>query len=130
MNKPTSVKFPKEMLADIDNECEGLGCNRTDFIREAVKEKLDGKVQDQEENSSRPDRNTTPKEEPKPTLEEIPELKKPQIVEVDFNPSDYEIVSEPKPTVKEIPQDNSNKPVVNFVPFNGQILPFAKRYNI
>lgn len=37
------------MLADIDNECQGLGCNRTDFIRNAVQEKLDGKVQGQEE---------------------------------------------------------------------------------
>ena len=49
LNKPTSVKFPKEMLADIDNECEGLGCNRTDFIKEAVQEKLYGKAQEQEE---------------------------------------------------------------------------------
>lgn len=28
------------MLADIDNECEGLGCNRTDWIKEAVQEVL------------------------------------------------------------------------------------------
>ena len=118
------------MLADIDNECEGLGCNRTDFIREAVQEKLDGETQDQEENNSRPDRNTTPKEEPKLKVEEIPELKNPKIVVTDFNPDDYEIKSEPKPTIKEIPQDNSNKPPVNFVSFNGQLLPFVKRYNI
>lgn len=40
------------MLADIDNECEGLGCNRTDFIREAVQDKLEGKRQDQEGSKS------------------------------------------------------------------------------
>ena len=152
LNKPTSVKFPKEMLADIDNECKGLGCNRTDFIREAVKEKLDGKAQDQEENSSGPDRNTTPKEEPKPTPErielipkarnkkisydngktwnDIPELKNPKIVEVGFNPSDYEVDSEPKITIKEIPQDNSNKPKVEMVLFNGKYIPKAEVYEI
>jgi len=101
------------MLADIDNECEGLGCNRTDFIREAVQEKLDGETHDQEENSSRPDRNTTPKEEPKATIELIPE---------------------PKITIKDIPEpkqiDNSNNPPYQMTYFNGKLLPFAKRYNI
>jgi len=43
-----TVKLEKEMLEDIDNECEGLGCNRTDFVIEALEDKLEGKRQGQE----------------------------------------------------------------------------------
>jgi len=128
--KTASVRLPKEMFEEIDNICNGVGCSRNDWIKDTLQDKLrEENSQDQEKRSRLAD-NTTPKEEPKPKVEEIPELKNPQIVEVDFNPSDYEIDSEPKPTIKEIPQDNSNKPVVNFVSFNGKLLPFAKRYNI
>jgi len=143
LTKATSVKFPKEMLAEIDNECEGLGCNRTDFIRDAVQKKLEGKSQDQEENTPRPDRNPTPKpepepepkEEPKPTLTKIPE-KKPQVVFVDGDPRDYEIIkSEPKPRVEANnvrvvtePLDNSNKPRIDHVLFNGKYIPKAEVY--
>ena len=83
--------------------------------RSREKEKLDGETQDQEENSPGPDDNTTPKQtesEPKPKVEEILELKEPKVI------------------IKEVPQDNSNKPKVEFKQFNGQLLPFAKRYNI
>ena len=104
------------MLADIDNECEGLGCNRTDFIREAVKDKLEAKRQDQEViEDTKPQEITVrsldeePKKEPKATIELIPE---------------------PKITIKEVPQDNSNKPVIQFTNFNGKLLPVAKRFNI
>jgi len=131
--KTASVRLPKEMFEEIDNICDDVGCSRNEWIkdklREGIREETNENSQDQEKSSRLAD-NTTPKEEPKPKVEEIPELKNPQIVEVDFNPSDYEIDSEPKPTIKEIPQDNSNKPVVNFVSFNGKLLPFAKRYNI
>ncbi len=128
--KTASVRLPKEMFEEIDNICDNIGCSRNDWIKDTLQDKLrEENSQDQEKRSRLAD-NTTPKEEPKPKVEEIPELKNPQIVEVDFNPSDYEISSEPKPTVKEIPQDNSNKPIVNFVQFNGKLLPFAKRYNI
>ena len=41
-----TVKLEKEMLEDVDNECEGLGCNRTDFIIQAVQEKLDGTTEE------------------------------------------------------------------------------------
>ena len=44
--KSMTVKLEKEMLEDIDNECEGLGCNRTDFVIQAVQEKLDENTQD------------------------------------------------------------------------------------
>jgi len=129
--KTASVRLPKEMFEEIDNICDDVGCSRNDWIKDTLQDKLrEENSQDQEENSYGPDRNTTPKEEPKLKVEEIPELKNPKIVVTDFNPDDYKIKSEPKPTIKEIPQDNSNKPPVNFVSFNGQLLPFAKRYNI
>ena len=41
-----TVKLEKEMLEDVDNECEDLGCNRTDFIIQAVQEKLDGTTEE------------------------------------------------------------------------------------
>ena len=66
------------MLADIDNECEGLGCNRTDFIREAVKDKLEGKRQDQEvieDIKSEPKPTVELIKEPKITIQDIPEPK-------------------------------------------------------
>ena len=40
-----TVKLEKEMLESVDNHCEGLGCSRTDFIIEAVQEKLEGKTE-------------------------------------------------------------------------------------
>ena len=122
-----TVKLEKELLEDIDNECEGLGCNRTDFVIEAVQEKLEGK-------------NEEPKEEPKPKEVQNARIEpKTHTIEVDFDPKDYEIEkAEPKATVelipkeiiKEVPQDNSNKPPAHFAQFNGKLLPFAKRYNI
>ena len=51
-----TVKFEKGLLENVDNECEGLGCNRTDFVIEAVQEKLEGKREEQE---------PKPKESPK-----------------------------------------------------------------
>jgi len=41
-----TVKLEKEMLEDVDNQCAGLGCNRTDFIIQAVQEKLEGKTEE------------------------------------------------------------------------------------
>jgi len=48
--KSMTVKLEKEMLEDVDNECEGIGCNRTDFIIQAVQEKLEGKTENLEIN--------------------------------------------------------------------------------
>ena len=98
------------MLEDIDNECEGLGCNRTDFVIEAVQEKLEGKIQEQES-----------KQETKQKLEEIKEPHK-IIIE--------DVKEEPKIIIKEVQQDNSYKPKIRMVLFNNKYIPFAKRYNI
>ena len=45
-----TVKLEKDMLESVDNHCEGLGCSRTDFIIQAVQEKLEGKTEDLEIN--------------------------------------------------------------------------------
>ena len=37
---------------------------------------------------------------------------------------------EPKPIIKEIPQDNSNKPRIDHVLFNGKYIPKAEVYEI
>jgi len=47
-NKPTSVRFSEDLLEDIDQECEGLGCSRNDFVIEAIEEKLAGKIKERE----------------------------------------------------------------------------------
>ena len=114
--KPISVKLPKEMLADLDQECEGLGCNRTDFITDAVQEKLEGKSEAQ---STKQD-NKEPNEEPKDT----PKAK--VVINLDEPPKQEPII---KTVIKEVLQDNSKKPPVEMVRVNGQLLPFAKRYN-
>ncbi|MCH7851117.1 MAG: hypothetical protein IH845_05735, partial [Nanoarchaeota archaeon] len=64
---------------------------------------------------------TKSQETPKPKIELIDEEPKEEL-----KPT-VELI--PKEIVKEIPQDNSNKPVVQLIPFNGNLLPFAKRYN-
>ena len=45
-----TVKLEKDMLESVDNHCEGLGCSRTDFVIEAVQEKLEGKTEESEIN--------------------------------------------------------------------------------
>jgi len=106
-----TVKLEKDMLEDVDNECEGLGCNRTDFIIEAVQEKLQGRIEDPQ-----------PKEEPKP--------KEPLRINIDEpKPRPKVIINlndEPEP--KQI--DNSNKPPIQMTWFNGKILPSTKRFYI
>ena len=117
--KTASVRLPKEMFEEIDNICDGVGCSRNDWIKDTLQDKLrEENSQDQEvTKDTEPQKITVslkddePKEEPKPIVE-ISEVKEPETI------------------IKEVPQDNSNKPVVHFVPFNGKLLPFAKRYDI
>ena len=148
--KPVSIKFPNDLLLDIDEECNGLGCNRTDFVIEAVQEKLEGKTEDQEVIK---DTNPEPKpKEPKPTLGTIKTMNNSK-----GEPTKYKLISlndsgvqlwdeieEPKevqkPTITLIEKptiefnepkqiDNSNKPQVNHVLFNGKYIPEGRVYN-
>ena len=63
--KTASVRLPKELYEEIDNVCDDIGCSRNDWIKDALKDKLREQFNenslDQEENTSRPDRNPTPK---------------------------------------------------------------------
>ena len=54
-----TVKLEKDMLESVDNHCEGLGCSRTDFIIEAVQEKLEGKTEDQKYDDVEPENKRT-----------------------------------------------------------------------
>ena len=50
--KPTSIRLSETTLEKIDNVCDGLGCSRTDWIKDTIDDKLDQKsaekTQDQE----------------------------------------------------------------------------------
>jgi len=110
--KTASVRLPKEMFEEIDSICDGVGCSRNDWIKDTLNDKL------REEN--RQDQDQKPEElEPKVTITE-PAASEPEIKEVPN--ATFEIIQEPI--------DNSKKPIVNFVSYNGQLLPFAKRYEI
>ena len=120
--KTASVRLPKEMYEEIDSICDEVGCSRNDWIKDTLQDKLreenNENTQDQEViKDTKPQEitakliNEEPKEEPKPTIELIPEIKEPKVI------------------VEEVPQDNSNKPVIQFTQFNGKLLPSAKRFN-
>ena len=115
--KTGSVRLPKEMFEEIDQVCDGIGCSRNDWIKDALRDKLREESNDEKEVKEEKKEHKTwevslddnsPKEEPKPTVEIIP------------NPT-VEII--PTPTAKVIPQDNSNKPVIEMVEFNGKYIP-------
>jgi len=68
--KTASVRLPKEMYEEIDNICDGVGCSRNDWIKETLQDKLREENNQDQENNSRPGRNTTPKEI---TVRDIPD---------------------------------------------------------
>ena len=152
MTQPTSIKFTKEELSNIDTECEGLGCTRTAFIKEAVKEKLEEKDRQDQDVAKEPKTdNSQTESQDKPISEakvtaisndggktwtKLDNSNKSKVAEIDSRAyrglanSGAEVKEPQKITIKEIPQDNSQKPPVTFTQFNGKLLPFAKRYNI
>lgn len=106
--KSMTVKLEKEMLEDVDNECEGLGCNRTDFIIQAVQEKLEGKTEESK---------VIQETKPEIKIEDVSELKNPTV-----EATNVRIIQEPI--------DNSKKPVIEMVEFNGTYIPKAEVYEI
>jgi len=106
--KSMTVKLEKEMLEDVDNECEGLGCNRTDFIIQAVQEKLEGKTEESKD---------TQETKPEIKIDDVSELKNPTV-----EATNVRIIQEPI--------DNSKKPVIEMVEFNGTYIPKAEVYEI
>jgi len=103
------------MYEEIDSICDEVGCSRNDWIKDTLQDKL---REETNENSQDQEVIEDIKPESKPTVEDISE--KPRIKIEDI----------PEPIIKEVPQDNSNKPPIEMVLFNGKYIPFAKRYNI
>jgi len=111
--KTASVRLPTEMFEEIDSICDGVGCSRNDWIKDTLKDKLrdeNSQDQDQKPEELEPEVIITEITEPKPIVTEVPELTNAQIVIE--------------------PIDNSKNPVIEMVEFNGQLLSFAKRYEI
>jgi len=84
--KPTSVRLESDFEQDLKEKCKDLGCSKSDYLQEAGKFMVYGSSefdfgdddqnnQDQEENIPGPDRNPTPKEEPKPTVNWLTDVK-------------------------------------------------------
>jgi len=130
--QPISVKFPKELITDMDNECEGLGCNRTDFIINAVEEKL-------QESTNEPEGQVIKDTKPEPAKPKIiTDATKPKaswkLYDDNGNLVSSSEDTKPKVTIdletepKKI--DNSNKPQIEMVEFNGKYIPKAEVYQI
>jgi len=114
-SKTSSLRLSTKTYDEIDSICDDVGCTRNDWLKDAVREKLRAEnVQDQEIIED-----IAP--EPKPTIEIIETKEEPKAT--------LELIPEPKITIKEVPQDNSNKPIVQFTNFNGKLLLSAKRFN-
>jgi len=128
--KPTSVRISESLLSKIDSLCNDVNCSRNEYITSVLDEAVHNEIKENEDQTTKQDEEEPKPKEPKPSLEEIPELKNPKIVVTDFNPDNYEIKSEPKPIIKEIPQDNSNKPPIEMVLFNGKYIQKAEVYEI
>jgi len=114
-SKTSSLRLPEKMYEEIDNICNDVGCTRNDWLKDLVIEGL--------RTEKSPDQELKPKEiveEPTPE----PEIK---ITEIEGNPISSEVTNV---RIVEEPIDNSKKSIVNFVPYDGQYLPFAKRYEI
>jgi len=121
--KTASVRLPKEMYEEIDNICDAVNCSRNDWIKDTLQDKL------REENNE----NTQDQEVIKDIKPQ--EIPKPKIELIDDEPKEepkatIELIPEPKITIKEVPQDNSNKPQVDMVLFNGKYIPKAEVYEI
>jgi len=44
--KTASVRLPEEMFEEIDEVCDGIGCSRNDWIKDALKDKLREEIND------------------------------------------------------------------------------------
>lgn len=106
--KPTSVRIPENLLEKIDTICNDTDCSRNDYITSVLDDAVNNEI---DEIDDQVIKDTKP--EPKPTLEKI---------------------EEPKPTLTLIDEpkkiDNSNKPAIEMVLFNGKYIPKVEVYEI
>jgi len=73
--KPTSVRFDSDLLEELDQRCEKVGCSRNDFIKNSVEFIINDSSDfdfggDEEESEEEPKVKVTlvEKEEPKPSV--------------------------------------------------------------
>ena len=72
--KPTSVRLDNDLLEELDQRCEKVGCSRNDFIKNSVEfaiyQSSDFDFGDEEESEEEPQVKVTliEKEEPKPRV--------------------------------------------------------------
>jgi len=126
-SKTASVRLPKDMYEEIDSICDGIGCSRNDWIKDTLQEKLreESNNETQDQTTKQDKEEPTPRGQgtikkiivedvPEPTVEDVPELR------------NVRIVLDPEP--KQI--DNSNKPPIEMVLFNGRYIPKAEVFEI
>ncbi len=143
--KPITVKLEKDMLEDVDNECQGLGCNRTDFVTEAVQEKLDGKSKQQEPKPKEPQKISVDGIVNDDTIVRKPTVTSATLIDADgketeltkgsdgaFRPKTEEPKEVQIPTLTFIPE-----PILKKLPdpatmryIDGQWRPYATRYKV
>ena len=70
MSKTVSSRIPKDLHDRLRKKCNEDGCNTNDFIRNMLEAELTEENCQDQENNSRPGRNTTPKEI---TVRDIPD---------------------------------------------------------
>lgn len=127
-SKTFSVRVPTDMQEKIDTVCDGIGCTRNDWIKDAIKDKLrEENSQDQEtiEGPTAAKEVTAAKE----AVNKKEDTNSSKIVYVDIPELKPIVTLVPEITVENVEQE-PQKPPVNYVNFNDKCLPFAKRYEI
>jgi len=79
MAKTVSSRIPKDLHDKLMERCKNAGCNTNDIIRGLLELELWNYTEidfgNEEETASKPDNNPTPKEEPKPTVNWLTDVK-------------------------------------------------------
>ena len=109
-DKPTSIRLPNKTIEDIDNICDGIGCSRNEWIKDTLRDGVRREnSQDQEADA---DADADAEAEAVAKEEEVPK----------------EVAELTNVRIVETPIDNSKKPIIEMVEFNGSYIPLAKVY--
>lgn len=127
-SKTASVRLPKEMYDEIDDICDDIGCTRNDWVKDALKDKL---RQESSDTESKTTETESKMQEEKPRYKVIlyDDVSKPQLTKVSYD-GGKTWIDQKTSTTLEIPQDNSKKPQIEMVLFNGKYIPKAEVYEI
>ena len=114
MSKTVSSRIPKDLHDKLKEKCNEEGCNTNDFIRDMLEIELEQEPKEESKTNNEPQKifiNDMPDEKPK-------------------EPQKITMSDVPQATVRLIPQDNSNKPPIEMILFNGRYIPKAEVYEI